>query len=275
MKYTNLILRLAVLVSLFVTTSRVFAQNTAPAGPRPAAAPSFVPPPSGPQDPQADWVTKIFELKFAMPSDMRSILMIFRAEIQAPGLSTGKSRLISVRAPKEIMPAIEDTITRFDVAPPPSANVPLKNIEVSVQVLGAYDSVDSAACKTCVIPQSLQPVITQLQKNFLYKGYQLLDTQVYRQRVGVSLSANNSLPGINDPTATYSIYWRDTYVPTDMATVHLRGFKFGTSVYLAGSSAHFGFETEVDIPTDQQVVIGKTTVGSMAVILVIRAKVVD
>jgi len=274
MRYTNLILRLAVLVSLLATSSQGFAQNNAPAGPRPAATPSL-PSPSGPLDPQADWVTKIFELKHANPGDMKSILLIFRAEIQAPG---GQSRLISVRAPKEIMPAIEDAIARFDVAPP--ATVPLKEIEVSVQVLGTYDSVDSTVCKTCVIPQSLQPVITQLQKNFSYKGYQLLDTQVYRQRVGGSMSASNSLPGMTDPSATYNIYWRNLYLPPDMATVHLTGFKFGAEVKLALHAAqpvstHLGFETEVDIPADQQVVIGKTTVGSAAIILVIRAKVVD
>jgi hypothetical protein len=41
-------------------------------------------------------------------------------------------------------------------------------------------------------------------------------------------------------------------------------------------NTHFGFDTQqVQIPVDQQIVIGKTTVGATAVFLVIRAKVLD
>jgi hypothetical protein len=41
-------------------------------------------------------------------------------------------------------------------------------------------------------------------------------------------------------------------------------------------STDFGFDTrQVQIPADQQIVIGKTTVGTTAVFLVIRAKVLD
>ena len=280
MRYTNSILRLAVLVSLLAPSSQVFAQNNAQPAPRPATVPSLVPVPSGLQDPQADWAIKIFELKNVSPTDMKAILAIFRAEVLAPVSSSGPSRLLSVHAPKEIMPAIEETITRFDVAPPPQpVRAPVKNIEVSVQVLGAFDSADSSGCKTCAIPQSLQPVVTQLQKNFSYKYYQLLDTQVFRQAERTALSADNSLPGLSDSSATYGITWRNTILSPDKPSIRLSGFKFAASARLAGSSVagptHFGFETEVDIPTDQQVAIGKTTVGSMAVILVIRAKVVD
>jgi len=78
-----------------------------------------------------------------------------------------------------------------------------KSVEISVQVLGAFDGT-APTCANCAIPPSLQPVITQLQKNFSYKNYLLLDSQLYRQAAFTSLSGTNSLAAMDDHAATYS-----------------------------------------------------------------------
>jgi hypothetical protein len=280
---TNRVLRLALTAGLLAVTRDALAQNNTPAPPPPAASQAQGPPPVVPVQSQADWVTKIFELKYADAGQMKSILSLFRADLAVPsvGGDSGRFRIISVRAPKEIMPAIEDTISRFDVPPPPqpvrAPAAPVKSVEMSVQVVGAYDGT-APTCANCTIPPSLQPVITQLQKNFAYKNYLLLDSQLYRQADGKSLSGTNSLAAMNDSSATYSVSWNSAIASPDKSSVLLTLLKFGADVSFPGShgSTHFGFETQqVQIPADQQIVIGKTTVGTTAVFLVIRAKVLD
>ena len=277
---TNRVLRLALTTGLLAVTGNALAQNNAPAGPRPSPPQVQGPPPVGPLDPQADWVTKFFELKYVDANSMKSLLSIFRADLVVPDVvdrDSGRRRIVSVHAPKEIMPAIEDTVARFDVPPPPPVRTPAKSFELSVQVLGAYDGT-APNCANCAIPQSLQPVITQLQKNFSYKNYLLLDSQLYRQAEGTNLSGTNSLAGVADNAATYSVSWGYPYVSPDKSSVQLNNLKFGADVWITGrtQSTHFGFDTsQVQIPADQQIVIGKTTVGSTTVFLVIRAKVLD
>jgi len=264
------ILRLMVLATLLAATTSVFAQNPIP-------VPAVMMPP--PLDPQANWPVKIFELKNVDPTEMKSILSIFRAEVVVPASVNSRSRLLSVRAPKEIMPAIEETIARFDVPPPPvPPSAPTKMIEVSVQVIGAYDTPDFSACGSCAIPASLQPVVSQLQKNFSYKSYQLLDTQMFRQSNYSKVKGTASLPGMNDPFASYTIQWQA--ILGERPVVRLDGLNFTASVTLksegsTSSGRPFGFDSSLEIPAGQQVVVGKTIVGSAAIILVIRANVVD
>jgi hypothetical protein len=278
MKYmVKRILLAAVQVSLLGMTTDLIAQSNAPSPARPATpqAQGLQPLPT-PVDAQSDWVTKFFELKYADAANMKTILSIFRADFVVPNvIADGRFRIIGVRAPKEIMPAIEETIARFDVPPPTPVRAPVKSIEVSVQVLGAYDGA-APNCPTCVIPPSLQPVITQLQKTFTYKTYSLLDTQLYRQTDGTSLNTVNSLAAIGDNSATYTISWSQVNASAD--TIILYSLKFGADVYVSarGQITHFGFDTSpVRIPADQQIVIGKTSVGTATVFLVIRAKLLD
>jgi len=284
------ILSVAALLILSALSTNAFGQNnTNTNAPRGGAvvppAPVQIGPPVAPLDPQGNWPVKIFELKNLNGFEMSSILKIFRAEVSYSTLSTGAGasrQILSVRAPAEIMPAIEDTISRFDVAPPPQPKAATRNIEVSVHVVGAYEGNGVSACATCAIPESLKPVITQLQKSFSYKSYQLLDTQLYRQINRNSLVSTNSLPGMNDASANYLISWRMILAANDKpTTVLLSGFKFSATVTLKpeGSATpkpvSMGFDNEVEIPLDQQVVIGKTTVGNNALFLVLRAKILE
>src|SRR2546426_12471347 len=72
-------------------------------------------------DPEQDWETKIFDVKYADLNALTGVLMMFRARISpSPAL-----RVISVTAPKEILPAIEDAIQRFDVPTPPKKSIEL------------------------------------------------------------------------------------------------------------------------------------------------------
>src|SRR5262245_17743053 len=115
---------------------------------------------------ERDWETRIFQLQNVDPNELFPALTLFRARVQ-PNASL---RLLSVRAPKEIMPAIEDAIKRLDVV------VPVKTAELMVYMLLASEQVDASAA----VPSALQPVVNQLKTALPYKSFNLADTFIVR-----------------------------------------------------------------------------------------------
>lgn len=84
---------------------------------------------------------------------------------------------------------------------------------------------------------------------------------------------------MNDPFASYTIQWSATLLGV-RPIVRLEALKFSASVTLKSATGSwsgfpFGFDSSLNTPAGQQVVVGKTTVGSTGNILVIRANVVD
>src|SRR5437879_11731832 len=82
---------------------------------------------------ERDWETKIFTIRNVDSGLLSIALRMFRARMQPmPDL-----HILSVRAPKEIMPAIEAAIKRLDV-PTPSKNpeLPLCLIMTTAQPAG-------------------------------------------------------------------------------------------------------------------------------------------
>src|SRR5437867_3583666 len=129
--------------SLFIGALGFSSQTSAQAPPAPAAPSPQVPSSIQPDDlselqncynalhdpqmcqllvaEQAKWDVRFFELKYANPNSVYQALGIFRARVNV----SQNLRLISVKAPKEIMPAIEDAIKRLDVPPAPRKSVEL------------------------------------------------------------------------------------------------------------------------------------------------------
>src|SRR5437773_6327980 len=116
---------------------------------------------------ERDWETKIFTIRNVDPGQLFVALRMFRARMQP----TPDLHILSIRAPKEIMPAIEDAIKRLDV-PTPS-----KNAELTIYVIVATEQPEGANN----IPSNLQPVVNQLKNVLAYKGYQLIDTLIARE----------------------------------------------------------------------------------------------
>ena len=108
---------------------------------------------------QRDWETKLFQIKYVDPGELRQALSMFRSNISYSG---GALRVLSVRARKEIMPAIEDAIKRLDVP------MPRKDAELTIYVLLASEQPSAVQ-----LPATWQPVINQLKNVLSYKGYQL------------------------------------------------------------------------------------------------------
>jgi hypothetical protein len=180
------------------------------------------------------------------------------------GKPTPDLHILSVRAPKEIMPAIEDAIKRLDV-PTPS-----KNAELTIYVIVASEQAEAANN----IPSNLQAVVNQLKNVLSYKGYHLVDTLIARgtDRRNPPTSLMGTLPtGIGyNFNARMRIESQQGKVPR----VRLDDMNFRLQ---GAAPAAFGvsISTDVEVPRGQQVVVGKATYGDKAYILVMSAQFPD
>jgi hypothetical protein len=211
-----------------------------------------------------DWETKIFTLKYVEPNQLTALLSVFRASIK----SNPNLHAVAVNAPKEIMPAIEDVIKRFDVPPSASAK---KDAELTIHVIMASDQPTSGA-----LPPALQPIVNQLKNVLSYKGYQLVDTIMNRGNGSVNLQGTLPVPSQFAGVTTYTfntVFRIDN--PDDKAPVlRLNQMRFVLNVPFnqQGNTQQVIIGTDVEIPRGQQVVVGKATFGDKAFILVMSAR---
>jgi len=271
---TALCLALCLQVALVVSGTLYAQPNSQTPAPQGAPPQVIATPPAG----GGPFETRIFDIKFTDVSLLARVLSVFGAQINpSPEL-----HVLSVRAPKEIMPAIADAIQRLDVPPPPPP--PTKSVELTIYVINAADQPDGAP-----LPAPLQPVINQLRTVLSYKGFQVVDTQVIRGMNGRQVQSSGHMPFVPKPlsvgtdTPPPSIYQFNTTFRvrgTDKEpVVFLEGMKFGVQVpnFQSGGWQYYnvGINSDVEIPRGQQVVVGKTTIGERALILVMSAKVLD
>jgi len=232
------------------------------------------------------WPTKVFQLKYADAGRVQNVMIgVFRGEFRADS----QLKTLVVRAPQEIMPAIEEAIKKFDV-PPAVA----KNIELTAYLLVA--ELEDSKIK---LPSELQPVVTQLRNVFPnYQGYRVLETLVLRTREGSPAEVNGMAPsGIEGmPPSIYNLRFGSARITSDEKgrVVWLSGMKLGARVPIptrafqpgvggAGiNNMQFNYQdtgimADVDIHEGQKVVVGKANLQGpdKALFLVLAAKVTD
>lgn len=252
----NHLLRRTLSIALLVggMSASLAAQNVQP-------PPPFVGPFPGQQlEEEKNWVTRIFPIKYADPDQLRAVLSMFRASSTA----NQSLRVLSIRAPKEIMPAIEDAIKMLDV---PS---PRKDAELTVYVLMASDQPDGA------VPANLQSVVTELRKVLAYKGFMLLDTLIARGGEGRDVTLQGVLPLLGaSARSSYSLHAQLRSDSPDGKTGVLRVRQMRFTLFLqnpGNPDTQVVINTDVEIPQGQQVVVGKATFIDKAFILVMTAK---
>ena len=205
---------------------------------------------------QREWETKIFQIKYVEPNELQRALSMFRSNISVSG---GGLRVLSVRAPKEIMPAIEDAIKRLDV---PAAR---RDAELTIFILVASDQADGTA-----VPSGLQSVVNQLKSVLSYKNYQLVDTLiVHVTDSNPTMLKGNVTIGTIPANYTFQSSFRVENPDGKAPTLRVRGMRF--ELQPAGRE-QLMVATDVDIPQGQQVVVGKATMGDRAMILVMTSK---
>jgi Bacterial type II/III secretion system short domain len=228
-----------------------------------------------PNSTSANWPVRIFQVKHANVSELAVVFSAFGAVLNADR----DLKVLSVRAPKEVLAAIEEAIQRLDV-PAPAA----KNIELS-----AYLLIASPQGSSSNVPADLEPVVKQLKGLFNYQGFRLLGTVSLRGRDGHGGEVNGNLPAHNSdfPNATTSYFIRTNSVSITsegkervirIDQLHLRlrvPAKANDGITLTSQEATI--HTSIDVREGQKVVVGKANIDNAdnALILVLTTKVVD
>jgi hypothetical protein len=217
---------------------------------------------------RANWIVQMITVKYLYSAAPLKALCIFPAEI----VPQTAQHLISVRAPAANMTAIADAIKRLDVP-----QVGPKNVEWTTYVLVASDQVETLR----PIPVSINSVVEQVKGLLPYKQFYLLDNLFGTIADGHWISLNGGVrglspapgPGATARDATYSFSATLGIENGDPASASVRVSRL--DFRLNGDSAQVLIMTDVDIPAGKQVVVGKSTSGDRAYILVMSAKILN
>jgi hypothetical protein len=247
----------AVLAALFVSAASIAASQeatpeakAAAASPSPAA--SAVAFPEARRGIRPGDVQKVFVIKHLLVSDLARVLSVFPAELSG----RDSMRVLSVSAAPAVVAAIEETIKRLDVSPPP-----IKSVEITVYVLECTPSGEAG-----VLPQDLQGVLVQLKKAFKYSGCSLARTLFARGSGDgrISVESNERGAGI------YQLSGRIELDSSEPPVVRLRSLDL-TNV----SPNRSRISGDVEVREGQKIVFGRlgTTESGKDQIVVLTAKV--
>ena len=217
-----------------------------------------------------NWPVRMFQVKYADVGRLANLFRAFGATVQPDS----DLKALSVRAPKEVLAAIEESLQRLDVAQPPA-----KNIEIDAYLLTA-----SQQGLTGNIPPDLDPVVKQLKTIFNYHNFRLLGTLALRGRDGSGGSTNGVLPAISADSismhpSVYMFNMRSATVVSDSKerSVRIDELDLRLNFTLKDGNSNALIHTSIDIHEGQKVVVGKANIDSAdnALILVLTAKVID
>jgi hypothetical protein len=200
-------------------------------------------------------VQKVFIINHVGVNDLVRVLSVFPAELS--GMDRDNRRVLSVSAAPAVVAAIEETIKRLDVPPPP-----VKSVEITAYVLECSTSGEAGT-----LPQDLQGVFVQLKKTFSYSGCSLARTLLTRGSDGSRFAGEFS----ERAAGRYEFTGRVQVDESDPPTVRLRGVDL-LNPFAGGRSRLSG---DVDVRGGQKVVLGRlgVTEAGKDQIVVLTAKV--
>lgn len=228
---------------------------------------------------QQEFVTRVFRLEHISPTSMSTTLSPFPATVQP----NDELRTLTVNASAEIMDTIEELIALLDVLEV------RPTVELTMHILSANNRAPSGRA----MPESLRDVVDQFQSVFTYSNFEVLDSIILRATDGsrATTSGTVSLPPFGqfaDAPLFYNLNANFSLISpnSDTRILRLTSLRSGFRVPIATGPLNnqptptiqyvdTGINTDVDIPIGQQVVVGKTTVGESAMILVMSARVVE
>ena len=222
-----------------------------------------------------DLKTKLFVLQNRDPNTIAVAVRLLGSGFKGAELNTNNDlRTITVRDFPENIAAIEEAIRRLDV---PAPHAPDMELTMSV-LIGSKTPLNNAS-----LPDDLKPAVQQLASTLSYAHYGLLTTAVHRTKTGNGIEGS----GVVEPSLlamkaeqarpVFYSYKLQGIVLRD-ASVDVHNFQFSLRVPLdiGGGSIQYqsvGFETPVAVREGEKVVIGTTTMGDKALIVVVAAKV--
>jgi hypothetical protein len=179
-------------------------------------------------------VQKVFVLRHLGVNDTARLLSVFPAEIG--GMNDGSLRALSVSASPAVVAAIEETLKRLDVPPPP-----MKNVEITAYVLECVASGDAGT-----VPQDLQDAVVQLERTFHYSGCALARTVYTRASASGHIhSFKEAAPGLFSLRALIEV--------DEPSVVRFRSLGLENGAPNQGGS----FSGDVEVRDGQKVVLGR------------------
>jgi hypothetical protein len=225
--------------------------------------------------------SKVFEVHSRVARDIASSVKLLGSGFKGAALSVNEDmHTITVRDFPENVAAIEAAVARLDHAVASSPDIEMK---ISV-LIGSKTPLAGAEA----IPEELAPVVKQLQSTLRYAHYGLMTATVQRTKPGNGINGS----GVAEPTLlgmtvregqpilyNYKLR-RITTTSDERPSIDIENFEFSMRVPINVGGANpiqyqsLGFETPVSIRQNEKVVIGTTTMGDKALIVVVTATVV-
>jgi hypothetical protein len=218
---------------------------------------------------------KIFDVQNRNPNDLASAIKLLGSGFKGAGIAVNPQlRTITVRDYPENIAVIEEAIKRLDRA----ESTP--NITLNIAVLiGSKTPLANAA----PVPDDLVAVVKQLQSTLRYSSYGLMTSTMHRTKPGFGIEnsgvAEPALIGIPAKEGKPIFYsYRFQQISAGEKTLNVDRFSFDMRIPLdLGNSGvqyqNVGFNTPVSIRQNEKVVIGTTTMGDKALIVVVTANV--
>jgi len=225
-----------------------------------------------------DLRSKVFEVHNRSPREIYTAVRLLGSGFKGADLSLNEQLgTITARDFPENLAGIEEAIKRLDKAAPPAPD-----IELRISVLIASKGEISAP----PVPDDLAGVVKQLQSALRYSHFAMLTTALHHTKAGIGIESS----GVAEPTALgmtvkdgkpifYTYRLRDLRISTagEHPTLNTESFRFSMRVPVEiGASTQYqdvGFETPVMMRDGEKLVIGTTTMGEKALIVVMTAHV--
>lgn len=227
-----------------------------------------------------DFRSKVFDVHNRDPHDIASSIRLLGSGAKGAAMDVNPQlKTITVRDFPENVATIEAAIKRLDVPATISTDAEMR----LWIVIGAKSPIANAQ----PLPEDLEPVVKELRSTLRYSHYALMAATVNRVARGVGVEGS----GVAEPEAlgmsvkpeqpvlyTYRLVHPSIVTSNERQALTTEGFKFGMRIPIdVGKGAiqyqDVGFETPVTVRDKEKVVIGTTTMGDKALIVIVTADV--
>jgi hypothetical protein len=225
-----------------------------------------------------EFKNKVFDVHNRDARQIAQSIKLLGSGFKGSGMSVNEElHTITVRDFPENVAAIEEAIKRLDH----SEVTPDLELKIAV-LIGSKTPITAAE-----VPEELQAVVKQLQSTVRYSHYGLLTATVHRTKPGNGIEnsgvAEPALLGMNVKEGNpifYTYRLRQISIGgADKPTINIEDFNFSMRMpILTGMGIQYqnvGFNTPVSIRQNEKVVIGTTTMGEKALIVVVTANVIE
>jgi hypothetical protein len=217
--------------------------------------------------------SRIFEIHNRAENEILDAVRLLGSGAHGAAMMVNRDlHTLTVRDFPENLAAVEDALKRLDHA----ETTPNISLRIAI-LIGSKTPLPGAAS----VPEDLEPVVKQLQSTLRYSNYGLLASTMHRTKPGNGIENSGvAEPALVGMTAhegkpiLYSYRLRQITAGTETISVETFSFSMKVPIDIGNGVTQYqdvGFNTPVSIRQNEKVVIGTTTMGDKALIVVVTA----